>query len=271
MHFKSLFLISMYFLINCTDNVNTEGDIKIMDESIVKNLQILEKGKIFFGHQSVGFNIMDGISDLEKEVENVNINILESDGTGELPEYFFAHSRAGKNREPNAKCDDFSAFLKEDFANKVDIAFLKFCFVDMLAGDDPEVVFEYYKSIMDTIKAKYPKLILAHVTIPLTTIQKGWKSVIKKILNKPIGYKRNINRAKYNSLLKEYYKNDPIFDLSRIESTYSDGSREIFEYEGQTYYALVPEYSYDGAHLNELGRKIAAKELIKVLANALRQ
>ncbi len=57
-----------------------------------------------------------------------------------------------------------------------------------------------------------------------------------------------------------------IFDLSKVESTYLDGSRESFEKDDGTYYALSPDYTYDGGHLNELGRKLAAKELIRVLA-----
>ena len=34
--------------------------------------------KIYFGHQSVGFNIMDGITDLMKEYPDIKLNIVET-------------------------------------------------------------------------------------------------------------------------------------------------------------------------------------------------
>lgn len=262
-------IINSLLLLFCSDN-NTTGEIKIMDQSVKSDLQTLENLKIFFAHQSVGKNIIAGLEDLIKESGNTNINLIESDGTGKLPEYFFAHTRAGENSNPNLKCDSFKDILTEKFVTRLDIAFLKFCYIDMTANDDLDEIFNYYKSVIDTIKLNYPKLKLIHVTIPLTTVQSGWKVPIKKIIGKEVdGYAENINRAKFNMLLKEYYKMDPIFDLSKVESTYPDGHRESFEKDGSTYYALAPIYTYDGGHLNELGRKFAAKELIKVIANSI--
>ena len=270
MRYVALFIIVSFF-ISCSNSEKKIGDINIMDQSVKNDLQTLEKAKIFFGHQSVGFNLIDGMADLMKEAGNNNIKIIEADGTTELPEYFFAHARAGKNTEPNTKCDAFAKFLTDDFANKLDIAFLKFCYVDMLTNDDPNAVFEYYKSVMNNIKEKYPDLTIMHLTIPLTAIQSGWKATVKKMIGREIdGYKENIKRYEYNELLKKTYKNDPIFDLSTVESTYPDGSRQSFEMDGHTYYAMVPAYTYDGGHLNELGRQIAAKEMIHVLAEIVR-
>ncbi len=259
-------ILILFFLVACGEKTNMKFKVT---EQTKEDLQVLSKSRIFFGHQSVGFNIIDGVNDLIKETGIGKVNIIESDGKTDLPEFFFAHTRSGENTAPNTKCDAFSEFLTKDFVNKLDIAFLKFCYVDMRANDNPHQVFEYYKSVMDTIKAKYPNLTLLHLTIPLTTVQSGWKIPIKKILGKEIeGYKENINRFTFNKLLKEYYKEDPIFDLSTVESTYPNGSRESFEFDGHTYYAMVPDYTYDGGHLNDFGRKIVAKEMIHVLAEA---
>ncbi|MCK5076580.1 MAG: hypothetical protein KAR38_09400, partial [Calditrichia bacterium] len=74
----------------------------------------------------------------------------------------------------------------------------------------------------------------------------------------------------YNELLKETFKDEPVFNLAKVESTYPDGSRESFTQNGKTYYSLIRNYTYDGGHLNELGRQIAAKELMKVLAEAVK-
>ena len=265
-----LFIIVSIF-ISCSNGDKGTGDIKIMDQDVKSDLQTIENVKIFFGHQSVGFNLMDGVADLMKETGNNKINIIELTAINALPEYYFSHERVGKNREPNTKCNAFAKVLNDEFADSLDIAFLKFCYVDMQADANPKAVFEYYKETIDKIKAAHPNLIIMHLTIPLTKVQSGWKVPLKKVLGKEIdGYRDNIKRAEYNALIKNYYKDDPIFDLSKVESTYPDGSRESFEMDGKTYYALVPEYTYDGGHLNELGRQIAAKEMIHVLAEIMR-
>ena len=122
-------VLMLFFVLSCSQQSKIEGEFKVMDQSVVDNLRLLEKSKIYFGHQSVGYNIMNGVEDLMKEAGNNKINIVESDGSGELPEYYFAHSRAGKNTEPNTKCDGFSEILNDDFATNLDVAFLKFCYV----------------------------------------------------------------------------------------------------------------------------------------------
>ena len=38
----------------------------------------LSEKKIYFGHQSVGFNIMDGVADLMKEYPDIKLNIIET-------------------------------------------------------------------------------------------------------------------------------------------------------------------------------------------------
>ena len=264
-----LILLSL-LIISCSNNKKI-GEVKIMDESLKNDLQTIQNAKIYFGHQSVGFNIMDGVEDILKEAPEVKLNIIDIDKSNELPEGYFAHSKAGQNTQPNTKCDAFAEKLGGEFLNNTDIAFLKFCYVDMLANSDPQEVFDYYKKTMDSIKAKHPDLQLVHFTIPLTAIQTGWKATIKKLLGKEVsGHAENIKRYEYNELLKETFKDEPVFNLAKVESTYPDGSRESFTQNGKTYYSLIRNYTYDGGHLNELGRQIAAKELMKVLAEAVK-
>jgi hypothetical protein len=76
----------------------------------------------------------------------------------------------------------------------------------------------------------------------------------------------NVKRNEYNSmLLNEYQGTDPIVDIAKIESTKPDGSRQSFKYNKKIYYSLVPEYTYDNGHLNEVGRKLVAEKLLLVL------
>ena len=75
----------------------------------------------------------------------------------------------------------------------------------------------------------------------------------------------------FNEILKRTYRDDPIFDLAEAESMHPDGTRETFEHEGKQYYALIDDYTDDGGHLNEIGRKIAAEQLIHTLATAAKR
>jgi hypothetical protein len=68
-------------------------------------------------------------------------------------------------------------------------------------------------------------------------------------------------------LLIDKYKNvDPIYDLAKIESLYPDSGRSSFRHKGKKYFSLARQYTYDGGHLNETGRYLVAKELLKVLS-----
>jgi hypothetical protein len=266
---NGIILIILFSLFSsCSENKIDEG--LMINHTEQFELNVLEKSRIFFGHKSVGYNIIDGIRDLMKETMNENINIIELDQNQSLPEYFFLHTEVGNNGEPDKKCDDFLNILSMDLLNHLDIALLKFCYVDVQAQSDVQKIFNYYKMTMDTIKKKYPNLKLVHVTVPLSILQTGLKATLKKIIGREVGgFSANVKRNQFNDLLKEHYKNEPIFDLAKIESTYPDARRESFKHSGQLYYALIPEYTNDGGHLNKIGRRLAALELIRVLSKVI--
>jgi hypothetical protein len=66
---------------------------------------------------------------------------------------------------------------------------------------------------------------------------------------------------------REYAGKQAIFDLAKIESTLPDGNRADFIWDTRTYFRMAPEFTYDEGHLNEKGRKIAAEQLLVLLAN----
>jgi hypothetical protein len=105
---------------------------------------------------------------------------------------------------------------------------------------------------------------MIHITVPLTTHARGLKPFIKNIIYGDI---ENIKRNQFNAMLTKKFKDsDAIFDLAKIESTRPDGSRSAFQYKGETYYSLYNRYTEDGGHLNEIASRIAAKELLLILA-----
>lgn len=229
----------------------------------------LSQKKIYFGHQSVGFNIIDGIKDVMKEHPEIKLNIVESADASDLKVGTFEHSRVGKNVDPRSKVEEFTRFVEQGIGKNADFSALKFCYVDVRADTKVKNVLKDYESFMEKVEKEFPKMTIVHFTVPLTRTKTTWKTIVKKIIGrKTWEYDDNIKRNEYNEmLLKEYEGKEPVFDLAKIESTYPDGRRATFTKDGKTYYSLVPEYTSDGGHLNELGRKIVAEQLLIFLAN----
>jgi hypothetical protein len=102
-------------------------------------------------------------------------------------------------------------------------------------------------------------------------VQTGPKAFVKKIIGKAPGwYLDNVKRNSYNEKVRKAYSGkEPLFDLALVEATRPDGSLATFEWQGQSFQQLVPEYGSDGRHLNETGRQYVAEQLLVFLARTL--
>ncbi|MCD4681764.1 MAG: SGNH/GDSL hydrolase family protein [Bacteroidales bacterium] len=257
----SLFLIIGYFKVEESrggDSVKTIKDIS------PEQWEKLAKQKIYFGHQSVGYNIMDGIRAVMDEHPEIQLNIIETRDLATIDVGVFSHSKVGKNRDPVSKTDDFVKIIKSGVGDKADIAFHKYCYIDANANTDVEKVFLNYKEQINNLKSKYPRTRFIHITMPLTTVQTGLKTWIKKILGKPIsGIDANIKRNMFNQLLLNTYQLiDPVFEFATAEATQPDGTMTTFEKDGKEYLTLYKGYSNDGGHLNKQGQKAIAERLL---------
>ena len=265
-----LILISLFTSCNGGNMPNKIVSFKTLNDVPKSKWETLSQKRIFFGHQSVGYNIIDGIKDIIRVHPYIKLKIIETDNPDDFNVPIFAHTRVGKNTDPVSKCDAFVDFLEKGIGDKVDIAFFKFCYVDITAKSDIEKIFSYYRQTLQHLKEKYPKITFIHCTVPLKVSKTTLKTKIKLLIGKKDiwEYDDNIKRNQFNKMLKNEYKNkEPIFDLALIESTFPDGTRCSFSKEGNTYYCLVPAYTYDGGHLNELGRKTVAEQLLILLAD----
>lgn len=263
-----LLLMFLCFFISDVSVVcgETEGGNmnSLSNEAIAKVFQ----KKIYFAHQSVGKNVLHGIELLAPDRIEQIISLQDKVVTDNLPAAFY-HSRVGSNSDLKSKIDEFSQTIEFTFDGKLDIAFVKLCYLDIVAGSDIESLFTYYKKNLAALRKNYPAITFIHFTVPLMVENATWKTQIKKILGQDHlwEYADNIKRNQYNRmLLNEYQGKEPLFDLAKIESTYPDGEREAFTFKGKTYYALIKDYSSDGAHLNDQGSKRVAAALLKFLA-----
>ena len=217
----------------------------------------------------MGYNVIEGIKDIMKENPQIKLNILKTRKSADFSVPLFGHSDIGKNDNPMSKTDDFVGIIEQELGDKVQIAFFKFCFVDVVSGTDVNRLFDDYRLKLINLRAKHPNVVFIHWTVPLMTVQTGPKAFIKKLIGKSIsGYDDNIKREQFNSMLrKEYMGREPFFDLAAIESTSPNGNRLYFTQNGKAGYALAPEYTTDGGHLNTIGRKLVAEQLFILLAN----
>ena len=232
--------------------------------TLAGQLQAVAERRIFFGHQSVGKNLLDGVEELAREA-GVPLRVQEG---GALGGPGVAHAYLGENQRPSSKIEAFERAVDGDAAG-AEIAFFKFCYVDVDASTDAQALFRRYQGALEALRERHPRIAWVHVTVPLTVTQAGVKASLKALLGKaPWGERENMRREAFNALLREAYGGkEPLFDLARVESTRDDGSAQTFERDGRRHPALVPEYTDDGEHLNARGRRRAARALVEVLAS----
>jgi hypothetical protein len=221
-------------------------------------LSSLKECKIFFGHQSVGYNIVEGIGILNNESNDNNILVKETRIPSDIETGVFAHCLIGKNEYPKLKIDDFASLIRNGIGDSADIAFMKLCYVDFNKNTDITELFNYYREAMAGLQSEYPRLKIFHCTVPLNVKPSGLKGMAKKFLKMD----RNIYINSYNNLLGDYYPDSSLFDIAALESFMPDGSINTYKSDIK---ALANEYSSDGGHLNREGSvMIASKLLIKL-------
>jgi hypothetical protein len=246
----------------------TPGD----DATVRSDLQALAQRRVFFGHQSVGGNVLDGLGRLSTR-HGVTLRIVEAGPRDGVPPATFGHAFVAENGDPLQKLRSFRGAFESGAAAGADVALLKFCYVDFRADTDVAGLFAEYQATIAQLRARFPGTTFVHVSVPLTTVPGGVKATLKRLLGRPPPPEvlENARRDEYNALLrKAYLGREPVFDLARVEATRPDGGAESREWQGRTVPALVAAYSSDGGHLNEAGQSRAARELAAVLASAPR-
>lgn len=258
---ERLVLASSALLFACGGKEVAEAPL---DSSAAEDLRKLARLRVYFGHQSVGENIVAGLEDLKRKtgVSELAVTRLEPGAVPAGPA--FLHSAVGQNRAPDSKFDAFMALMDGPLAGKVDVALVKLCYVDIDRDTDVDAVFARYAALVDAMKAKHPEVKLVHVTAPLM-VKEGYGR-FKYLIKSALGMENdNVRRNIFSQRLREKYAGELIFDLERIESTYPDGSRESFD--SGRHFGLVHGYTTDGGHLSEIGQRRVARELARLLAS----
>ncbi len=244
-----------------------EGPVDIVGD-VRADLSSLRTMKVFFGHQSVGGNLLQGLQEIARS-QGDSVAIVALSGNGAPFVGGIEHSLIGRNQDPGSKCDDFVAIVRRIAPEAPDIVAMKFCYVDFDENTDPRAVFDRYRVAVENVRKVVPSAKILHITSPLTARTPGWKRIVKGLLGRlEAGDETAKRRAAFNRLLREGFPEDPLFDLARSESTYPDGRRETARIDGTEVEFLVGEFTSDGGHLSERGRSQVSRELLHVLATA---
>ena len=95
------------------------------------DLAKVSRTKVFFGHQSVGMNVLDGVPG----VYAAHGMTAPPIGAGRYPAGqdggFVGHAFIGENEKPLLKIQDFGAKMRSGIGEQVDVAMMKLCYVDI--------------------------------------------------------------------------------------------------------------------------------------------
>lgn len=213
--------------------------------------------RVFFGHRSVGKDILAGVEKVF-DARNATPPALLEFTVGEtvpapLDRGTILHAAIGRNGRPEEKLANFDSALRRGIASEVDVALLKFCYVDITADTDVDALFSAYQETLTALERDFPEVIFVHSTAPLTTGPAGLKDRVKILL----GGDDNATRNRYNDLIRQAYDDGRLFDLAAVEATGPSGDRVGSLHEG---------YTSDGAHLNDSGSSLVAVEFLRVIA-----
>ena len=261
-----VFYLSLLINISCNTHENNKNTLKT--DNMINKIEFssLHGKRVYFGHQSVGFNIIRGLDSLIKK--NNVLNFIKVITLGEylslmIPEndssFYFVHSVIGENGSPKSKLDDFQH--KIDILKQIDAAFLKLCFVDFDCNTDVNLLYSNYLDNITELEKKYADIKFVYFTVPITTKRNIINRVAKIILSRR---DYSFKRSQFNKLIRET-SNIKFFDIAYLESHLENDTTE-----NQEEY-LLKTYASDAGHLNSIGSEKVALHLLNYLNNLLKE
>lgn len=236
--------------------------------------------RTFFAHQSVGADILAGIEQLVRDGSGV-ARVLElaqardptrdNNGPDLTHSLLIIHERIGVNREPLTKIAAFRAVLDAKHRPKIDAAMLKFCYVDITTQAEAETLWRHYEAAIEELSTVHPDVQLVHCTVPLRSLPEGPYAWLRRALSRSLGRRHAgiaANRARdwFNRQLRERFgAGRRLFDLAALESRRANGKPSELIEDSTRVPSLAREWTYDGGHLNDPGRTMAATAFLKFL------
>lgn len=215
--------------------------------------------RIYFGHQSVGGNLMAGLQSLEQGGLRLPIQVVRTDDPDSIPGGVIAHQWIGENGDPTGKMRAYLDALRGPTTRSVNVAMMKLCYSDFSLDVDPSALFSAYVATIDSLAEARPALVVVHVTTPIVA-DEGWaRTLWRRVRGRMTSEQRNQKIEAYNQLMRaRFASGNRMFDLAALEADGSGQSTGVP--------ALRKAYTDDGQHLNALGQQVAATAFVRFLA-----
>lgn len=233
-------------------------------------LAALDGVRVFFAHQSVGVDIIEGTEGVYRSHGLDPPRFVELAEAG--PQDALVHVRIGENGDPLGKITEFEALIRGGLGDEIDVAVLKLCYVDVREDTDVEEIFTAYRDTLAELGRDYPEVTFVPATVPVS-VRRGPLGTLKGWLGRGdnFGAEHNVTRQELNTLIRdEYAHTHRLFDIAAIQSTDEHGDRVAGTHGGDLYYALAKGLARDAGHLNETGGLIAAQDFLAAAARAVR-
>lgn len=238
--------------------------------STTEALEALAKARVFLGHQSVGENILAGLSAASADVD-VDLRLVDARVPQATPGPVFQHAHIGVNGDPLGKIADFASIM-DALDSSVDVALMKLCYIDITAATDVDAVFAEYARTMDALQQSHPSVTFIYTTAPLMSDDAA-RPVDASQLADVTGRAAASNgmaRERFNTLVRQKYgTTGRLFDIAARESETDEGKVMAVTSEGLTYRVLDPALTSDGGHLNEAGSRKLALVLADLIADVV--
>lgn len=201
--------------------------------------------KVLFGHESVGFNVIQGLERLGGQVPRYRLDI----GHMIEPWWYRQHSGLGEffvrnmNNVPG-KATAFEQKLRSGVGDLVQVASLKLCWADLqpsAPAGAADTIFTAYTGVLERMQQAYPNVKFVYWSMPLRR-----------------DTQMADERQHFNERLAVYAKRHKVivFDIADIESHKPDGN--VFTDEAG-HLSLWDGYTQDRGHLNEVGAARVAR------------
>lgn len=227
--------------------------------------------RIFFGHQSVGSNLVSGLQAINADAGRGDVPIIETQDPDDIDGGGVAHVNIGVNGDPQSKLVEFAAVMDGAMGDAVDVALLKLCYVDVDARTDVAAVFESYVSTIEELQSRHPNVTFLYATVPLTR-DRDWKGVLKSWVGQDggMGPEDNVARHSFNEMLRAHPAADGrAVDIAAVEAAV-DQAPTLRTHDGQEYYVLHEYLSADPGHPNDIGSHALAVAFMSAVAANMR-
>ncbi|MBI2892651.1 MAG: hypothetical protein HYY06_03805 [Deltaproteobacteria bacterium] len=219
-----------------TGVIGSEG-IAAFDALDPAQIAALAKRRVFWGHQSVGANVLEGARAL-------GFDFAEVSRGSDYARVAWGEAGVEENGDPERKIASFGAYLEDQgIGRRVEAAGFKFCWIDFEEDTDVADLLGDYEEKMGELARSHPRVRFLHVTPPLTT-------------DEP---EKNLVRWRYGrEMIRRFANRGVVLDLASVISTGADGRA----CESRRARRLCPAWSSDNGHLNDEGSRRAAKAFL---------